>query len=164
MGKGHQLASSGFAEKALGGWSMSGILTLQSGMPFAVTQATNFNAFAGFGVQRPNLVANPALPSDQRTAQQWFNVSAFTAAPQFTLGAASRNPVRGPHFHNFDFALIKNTLMAEGLALQFRGEIFNFANIAPLGQPNAVLGAAGFGSITSAGDPRVVQLALKLMF
>ena len=43
-----------------------GIVTLQSGVPVAVTQTTNFNAFAGFGVQRPNLVGDPELPADER--------------------------------------------------------------------------------------------------
>ena len=54
--------------------------------PVAVTQATNFNAFAGFGVQRPNLVADPALPAGARTPEEWFNPRAFAVAPVFTLG------------------------------------------------------------------------------
>lgn len=164
LGKGHRFAPWGFYNTLLGGWSMSGILTMQSGMPIAVTQATNFNAFAGFGVQRPNLVGNPTLTVGQRTVQMWFNTSAFATTPQFAIGTASRNPVRGPDYRNFDLALVKNCGIGERLTAQFRGEIFNLANIPPLGQPNAVLGASGFGSITSAGDPRVVQLALKLLF
>ncbi|HEY4424466.1 MAG TPA: carboxypeptidase regulatory-like domain-containing protein, partial [Pyrinomonadaceae bacterium] len=40
--------------KLLGGWELAGVIQLQSGLPLAVTQATNFNAFAGFGTQRPN--------------------------------------------------------------------------------------------------------------
>ena len=47
-------------------WTLTNLVTLQSGMPIAVTQTTNFNAFAGFGVQRPNLVGDPTLPADQR--------------------------------------------------------------------------------------------------
>ena len=47
---------------------------------------------------------------------------------------------------------------------RFRAEVFNLANRPPLNAPNAVAGAAGFGSITSAGDPRVLQMALKLNF
>ena len=46
-------------------------------MPIAVTQTTNFNAFAGFGVQRPNLAGDPTLPADERTPSQWFNTAAF---------------------------------------------------------------------------------------
>src|SRR6185436_15447593 len=76
------------------GWTVTGIVTLQSGVPLAVTQATNFNAFAGFGVQRPNLAGEPALPAGERTPQHWFNTAAFSVAPQFTIENASRNPVR----------------------------------------------------------------------
>ena len=88
-------------------WTVTALVTLQSGVPVAVTQTTNFNAFAGFGTQRPNLVGDPELPADERTPAQWFNTAAFAIAPQFTLGSASRNPVRGPSYRNVDLALMR---------------------------------------------------------
>ncbi|MFN8064011.1 MAG: carboxypeptidase-like regulatory domain-containing protein [Vicinamibacterales bacterium] len=145
-------------------WSVSGILTLQSGVPIAITQSTNNNAFAGFGVQRPNLVGDPALPADQRSVARWFNTAAFVAAPQFTLGSASRNPVRGPAYRNLDVAILRRAPLTNGLALELRAEAFNVLNTPALGAPNGVLGSAAFGTITTAGDPRVVQLAVKLLF
>jgi hypothetical protein len=129
-----------------------------------VTQTTNFNAFAGFGVQRPNLVGDPTLPADQRTPSQWFNTAAFATAPQFTIGSASRNPVRGPSYRDVDLALIRRVPVHVGTALEVRAEVFNLLNTPNLGTPNAVQGAANFGTITTAFDPRVVQLALKLLF
>ncbi len=145
-------------------WSLTALVTLQSGMPVAVTQTTNFNAFAGFGVQRPNLVGDPTLPEDQRTASQWFNTAAFAIAPQFTLGSASRNPVRGPSYRDVDLALMRRIPVGARQAIEFRAEVFNLFNTVNLGAPNAVAGAANFGTITTALDPRVVQLALKLLF
>ena len=145
-------------------WTMTSLVTLQSGVPIAITQTTNFNAFAGYGVQRPNLVGDPTLPADQRTATQWFNTAAFAVAPPFTLGSASRNPVRGPSYRNVDFALIRRVPVGGAQALEVRAEVFNLLNTTPLGAPSAVLGAANFGTITTAGDPRVVQLALKFVF
>ena len=62
-------------------WTLTGVLTLQSGMPLAIAQTTNNNAFAGFGTQRPNLVGDPTLPADERSVSRWFNTSAFAAAP-----------------------------------------------------------------------------------
>ena len=62
-------------------WTLTGVLTLQSGVPIAVTQATNNNAFAGFGTQRPNLIGDPTLPADERSVSRWFNTSAFATAP-----------------------------------------------------------------------------------
>ena len=164
FGKGRRFNPGGIVSRILGGFELAGVITQQSGIPLAVTQATNFNAFAGFGTQRPNVIANPNLPSSQQTTAQFFNVAAFTVAPQFTLGNSSRNPVRGPHYRNFDIALIKRINFAETRNLEFRAEAFNLTNTPPLGAPNAVLGTPGFGSITSAGDPRVVQLGVKINF
>src|SRR6185369_4000046 len=141
-----------------------GVITLQSGLPLAVTQVTNFNAFAGFGTQRPNVVADPNLSASERTTTRFFNTSDFTTASQFTIGSSSRNPVRGPQYRNADVALIKRTYFGEVRNLEFRAEFFNLTNTPPLGAPNTVLGSAGFGSITSAGDPRVIQFGLKLNF
>jgi hypothetical protein len=164
LGTGHTLNPGGFVGAIAQGWEISGILMLQSGLPLAVSQATNFNAFAGFGTQRPNRIGNPAMPGSQRAVAQWFDTSAFAIAPQFALGTSSRNPVRGPGYKDADIALIKRTPIRERANLEFRAEFFNVSNTPPLGSPNLVLGTPGFGSITSAGDPRVIQFALKLNF
>ncbi len=163
FGKGRRFNPHGVAGALLNNFELAGVVTLQSGIPIAVTQATNFNAFAGFGTQRPNLNANPNLPSSQQTTTQFFNTAAFTVAPQFTIGTSSRNPVRGPNYRNADIALIKRVLFSER-NLELRLEAFNLTNTPPLGAPNAVLASPGFGSITSAGDPRVIQLGIKLNF
>jgi hypothetical protein len=146
------------------GFSISALVTLQSGVPVPVTQTTNFNVFAGFGVQRPNLVGDPALPAGARTAGQWFNTAAFAVAPQFTLGSASRNPVRGPSYRNVDVALARRISVGGSRAVEVRAEAFNLLNTANLGTPNTVLGAANFGTITTSFDPRVLQIALKFVF
>jgi hypothetical protein len=145
-------------------WTLTGVLTLQSGMPIAVTQITNNNAFAGFGIQRPNLTGDPTLPADERLVGRWFNTAAFTAAAPFTLGTSSRNPVRGPGYRNLDIAVIRRVSLPSGQALEVRAEVFNLTNTPPLGAPNGVQGSPAFGTITSALDPRVVQLALKFVF
>jgi outer membrane receptor protein involved in Fe transport len=145
-------------------WTLTTLVTVQSGMPVAVTQTTNFNAAFGFGVQRPNLVGDPTLPADQRTPSQWFNTAAFTSAPVFTIGSASRNPVRGPSYRDVDLALIRRVPIHAGASLELRAEVFNLLNTPNLGAPNAVLGAANFGTVTTVLDPRVGQLALKLIF
>jgi hypothetical protein len=150
--------------KLLGGWSITGLVLLQSGLPFPVTQITNFNAFAGFGTQRPNLLRNTMLPAAERTIARWFDTSVFAVAPQFTLGTSSRNPVRGPGYRSADLAFIKRMPFGEGRNFEFRTEIFNLTNTPPLANPNGVAGTAAFGIITSAGDPRVLQFGLKLNF
>jgi hypothetical protein len=162
FGPSYGVGRTGLVGRLVGGWKLNAIVSVQSGLPLAVTQATNYNSFAGFSVQRPNLVGNPVL--DNPSTSMWFNTAAFQAAPQFTIGTASRNPVRAPGVRDMDLALIKLTKLTEGTNLEFRAEFFNFTNTPPLGAPAVVLGNAGFGTITSAGDPRVVQLAMKFTF
>jgi hypothetical protein len=143
---------------------VAGIVRLQSGSPIAVTQATNLNAFAGFGIQRPNRIADPTLPSGQRTTDRYFNTAAFAQAPQFTIGNSSRNPVSGPGYRAADVMLGKTFEITERVGLEFRAEAFNVTNTPPLGSPNGSFGNAAFGSITTALDPRVFELALKIHF
>ncbi len=163
FGGGRAAAPSGVLGALVSDWTVSAVLTLQSGMPLAVTQTTNNNAFAGFGTQRPNLVGDPALPADERSVSQWFNTSAFASAPAFTIGTSSRNPVRGPGYRNLDLALMRRLLSGDR-ALEVRAEVFNATNTPQFLAPNTVVGSAAFGTITAAADPRVVQLALKFVF
>jgi hypothetical protein len=145
-------------------WTIASLITLQSGVPVAITQATNVNEFAGFGVQRPNLVGDPRLSASERSPNHWFNTAAFAPAPQFTLGSASRNPVRGPSYRNVDVALMRQIRAGGSRAIEVRAEVFNVLNTPPFGPPAGVQGAANFGTITTAGDPRVIQIAVKFLF
>src|SRR5262249_23054477 len=121
VGPGRARELQGVAGALANGWTVASLVTLQSGTPIALTHATHFHAFAGFGVQRPNLVGDPTLPAGERTPAHWFNTSAFSVAPQFTLGTASRNPVRGPSYRNVDVALSRRIALAAGTALELRG-------------------------------------------
>lgn len=163
-GRGRAHSLSGWLGALANDWTITGIVTLQSGVPIAVTQATNNNAFAGFGTQRPNINGDPTLPERERSASRWFDTSVFSTAPQFTLGNGSRNPVRGPAYRNVDLALIRRVRVGGARALELRAEAFNLTNTPPLGAPNGVFGTAAFGTITTAGDPRVIQLAAKFVF
>jgi len=78
--------------------------------------------------------------------------------------ASRRLNVRGPSYRNVDLALTRLIPLGAGQAIELRAEVFNLLNTPNLGAPNAVLGAANFGTIRTALDPRVVQLALKFVF
>ena len=95
---------------------------------------------------------------------RWFNTAAFAAAPQFAIGTSSRNPLRGPGYRNLDAAVVRRVPLPRQTALELRAEVFNASNTPPLGAPNTTVGAAAFGTITTAGDPRVIQLAVKVLF
>jgi hypothetical protein len=164
FGSGRRRRLSGPLGAIANDWTATAFVTLQSGVPVAVTQLTNSNAFAGFGVLRPNLVGNPELPADQRTPAHWFNTAAFGTPDAFKIGTASRNPVRGPSYRGVDLALIRRVSINASHTIEVRAEVFNLLNIVNLGPPAAVNGAGNFGTITTALDPRVVQIAVKYLF
>jgi hypothetical protein len=164
VGRGRRLQLTGWRNLLAGGWQIAGIARAQSGSPIAVTQQPNLNAFAGFGIQRPNLLRDPHLPSASRATGRWFDTSAFAAASQFTLGSSSRNPVRGPGFRTIDLMVGKSLAVTERLRAEFRAEAFNTTNTPQLGNPNGAFGTVAFGTITAAFDPRVYELVLKIHF
>jgi hypothetical protein len=164
FGRGRARSLSGWKDILAGGWQIAGLVRSQSGSPLAVTQATNLNAFAGFGIQRPNRITNPELPADQRTTGRFFNTAAFTQAPQFTIGSSSRNPVVGPGYRTADMMVGKTFTLTERYRTELRAEAFNVTNTPPLGNPNGSFGNVAFGSITTALDPRVYEFVLKLHF
>ena len=165
LGRGYRFGSAGVISWFLGGWNVNGLITLESGMPFAITQATNFNAFAGFGTQRPMIHGPANLSAGKRTVAHYINTDAFSITPQFQLGNASRDPARGPAYRDLDLGLVKNTQFTERLVLELRGEVFNVTNTPAFAQPAATVGVANFGSITATtSDPRVLQVAGKLRF
>ena len=109
IGPGHDLHPEGIAGKFTNGWQLAGIVSIQSGLPLAVTQTTNFNAIAGFATQRPTCVAATSSLPLKRTTAEYFNTAAFQITPQFQIGTCSRNPVRGPAYRDADIAVIKRT-------------------------------------------------------
>ena len=162
-GRGHSFASHGIADVLLGGWDVDAIMSLQSGMPVTVTQATNNNSFAGFALQRPFVQGKTALPAGERKPTKFFNTDAFLTAPRFVLGNASRNPVRGPAYRDLDLALVKHFSIPEKAEIEFRAELFDVTNTPAFSQPNGSFGSPAFGSITSTTtDPRVAQFALRI--
>jgi hypothetical protein len=172
FGKGRRWMNSAPAllDHLVGGWQINNILTLMSGLPFTpVMQTSTLNT--GTGSQFPNRIASGVLPSDQRTIERWFDASAFVAPPQFTFGNSGRNILYGPGTKQIDLSLFKSFRLAEARRIEFRAEAFNAFNTPQFNNPNATIGFAGVGRITSAGNPpvyqrtpRQIQLALKLYF
>jgi hypothetical protein len=143
----------------------SGITTFQTGSPITIRTDSD-PANTGQSQQRPDLVGNPILPRGERTASRWFNTDAFAnpEPPPYRYGNAGRGLVRNPGVNNFDFSFMKNTSITESVLLQFRAEFFNIWNHTQLGTPEFEMNTVDFGTISSAASPRVVQLALKLIF
>lgn len=165
FGRGRQfLANSNRAiDAVLGGWQISSILTLQSGMPFSVSMAAPTDNTGSF--QRPNRVCDGSLPSGQRSIKDWYQLSCFTAPPVYTFGNTGRNVLIGPGLETWDLGTDKDFRITERVGLQFRGEFFNALNHPNFGLPNGSIGSTPAGTITTViTNARQIQFALRLHF
>ncbi len=147
----------------IGGWQLSGITSFQSGLPVMITQAGDVANFGGgTGGQRPDIVGNPH-DGRGRSLTRYFNVDAFRQVTRpLGIGTAPVNAVRGPGLNNWDIAIIKNFPVREGWRFQLGLETFNTFNHAQFEGVGGQLGSPAFGVVTSARDPRVMQLRAKM--
>ena len=156
-------------QSALGNWQLAGVFSTATGTPFTVYDGSSPSLqgqspeISGFLGDRPNLVGNPN--NGPKTAQQWFNTSAFQQVTQLgTFGSAGRNIVQAAGFTQWDCGVLKNFRLTEAATLQFRSEFFNILNHANFGVPNGDITSSAFGVVQSAAPPRQIQFALKLLF
>jgi hypothetical protein len=164
-----------WAEAAFGGWNISGITTLHSGLPFTPVISTD-NANTGVGSQRPTVIGTPIVLQNPLC---WFYISsnascksidpngtnAFAIAAQYTYGNGGRNILRADGLVQFDFTLMKRFRFTENKAFELRGEFFNITNTptfsAPSNQINVASGAQVGSTLNAA---RTVELAAKIFF
>jgi Carboxypeptidase regulatory-like domain/TonB-dependent Receptor Plug Domain len=160
------------ADAVLGGWTISGINSMLSGQsinltydpsaPFLATDGTKNSA-----IYRPNVTANPMLPSSQQTPAAYFNKAVVFAPTDVTqpYGNAGRNIVHSSPLYDLDLGIHKRfRLMSESRNLEFRGEVFNALNKTNFSPANGDVSSSSFGKITSTFPARQVQLALRLAF
>lgn len=146
----------------LGGWTVAGITTLESGNPVNLTVRGNPSNTGD--PNRPNVAHDWHLPAGQQSLQRWFDTSAFEINAPYTFGDAGRNLLTSPSSSNFDLAVYKTFRVTETKRLQFRAEAFNAFNTPNFGDPNAQVGNVKFGVISGASRPRNLQFGLKFLF
>ncbi len=149
----------------LGGWETSGIWNWQHGFPINISSGED-TSLTAIGNDQADVAGTPSYTSGSRgdRIQKWFTTSVFRTAKEGTFGNVGRNTLYGPGIFNIDFSAHKNIPITERLRLQYRAEFFNVLNHPILGNPGTTVTSGSFGRITSAGAPRVIQMALKLNF
>jgi Carboxypeptidase regulatory-like domain/TonB-dependent Receptor Plug Domain len=172
--------------KLLGGWQWSGITTIQSGVPFNVTNGgagsvPSDNAGVGNGLTNfasyVDVVGDPHSFSSGPSGDfgpTLYNASAFAAPRGLTFGDMGRNVLTNPSRTNFDMALFKHFAIKENLGFEFRAEAFNIFNHTEFGGPdgtcteldsdNHCVSGNGFLQVSSAHNPRIMQFGLKFIF
>ncbi len=151
-----------------GGWELSGITRLSSGAPYSIMAGVN-NSLNGENRDRADVAGNPWGVSGSRPRGErilaWFNTSAFSVNRTGFVGNSARNMMRGPAQLNSDLSISKNFPVSERFGrFQFRSEFYNVFNQVRFNNPNNVATSPAFGRITSALDPRLIQLSLKYLF
>jgi carboxypeptidase family protein/TonB-dependent receptor-like protein len=166
------------------GWQFLNITTLTSGSPFTVFSGVQQTGVGAGGTDRPDLIEIPQLSTSRTVREDYFgrgaNNASFFSVPinlpggtgpnHGRFGTLGRNTFRGPAFHDFDIALIKDTPVghrgnAELATVEFRAEFFNIFNIVNFGLPDNILRGSGFGIISrTAGTSRQIQFSLKLIY
>jgi hypothetical protein len=166
----------GAANQLVGGWQIAGITSISTGNWFTVLDSNgNFaNSDGGVGgvSQRPDFGLTPGcVPATGKLV--FFNTCLYHDPALGSFGDVGRNTLQGPGYQTWDFTIGKHFPMGERFNLEFRSDFFNIfnhpnfllANSGPQNSNNStILGAAQFGFLTAARDPRLVQLSLKLSF
>jgi len=165
--------SSGWARKLAGGWSFSGITTFATGLPVSLTENDD-NALIGANavpVDVPNFAGGHVLnDTNPRHGNPYFNSSLFSNELLGQFGTSRRRFFHGPGINNFDMALSKVTKITESKQLELRFEAFNVFNHAQFNNPDAEINdglpsqGGTFGLVTSARDPRIMQIGAKFLF
>jgi hypothetical protein len=156
------------------GWALSGIATFAKGEPIQLSEIDD-NSLSGTFADTIDVPSyNPGngplfINKNPRNSagQPYFNPNYFQQEPLGQVGDAMRRYFSGPGIYNFDMALLKDTKITEGAQLQFRAEAFNVFNHAQFNNPSGNFNNTnqdGFGFVSSARDPRIMQLALKMIF
>jgi hypothetical protein len=167
IGKGKLLNfNSSLANKLLGGWTTSGIVTVQAGTPIGVTTELSL---PGIGSVLPDVVPGQPLygPVHSRGSfnpyvDTYINANAFASPAPFTFGNAPRNlsSLRSPGFVGWDAALERKFPITERLSFSLKGEFFNVLNSVNFGTPNSDIQSPAFGKISSiVGNPRQGQVS-----
>jgi Carboxypeptidase regulatory-like domain len=158
----------GLTRSLLGGWQLNGIVLLQSGSPFSVTAGTNRSLSGGAGDRADLIGSGPvATYGDQSRAQfirKYFDTSRFALPALGTFGTAGRNILQGPGYANIDMSAFKSFRITESKSVTLRWEVFNLFNRANFNNPSGNFSSAVFGQITSAKDPRIMQVGMKFIF
>jgi hypothetical protein len=151
----------GVTNAFFGGWAIDPIVTASTGFPVNLTESTD-PSNTGQN-DRPNVVGDWHLANP--TVNEWFNTAAFVVNAPGTFGDAKRNLLRAPGLFNVDLAAHKSFQLTERVSAQLRVESFNFTNTPAFAAPDAIVtDTLNFGKIQSAGNPRQIQLGMKVLF
>lgn len=166
---GFGMKNSAIGKRVFDGWQVAGVAVAQGGTPFSILD-TSGAALYGTANSRASWAAGATVASAQGSGRtqnrlnQYYNTAAFVRSGNL-FGDSGRNILRGPAQRNIDISINKNFPIRERFGLEWRTEFFNILNISNFANPGSSITAATYGVIrNTTGNPRVIQMALKLQF
>jgi Carboxypeptidase regulatory-like domain/TonB dependent receptor len=157
------LGSSNALRALTGGWRVSGIVRILSGSYLTITSGIDTSLTNALGGDRANQILPNPYP-EKRTIDQWINRAAFGQPLDGQFGNMGVNNIIGPGSIRIDMGLTRAFKVYENHSIEVRGEAFNLPNHVNPNNPTTVLNNSLFGKITTVGDPRILQFALKYAF
>lgn len=160
-------ASAPVTRALLNDWTVSAIITLQTGTPLTITSGLDRN-LDGLTTDRADLVGDPDLDGGrprEQLIEEWFNIAAFAQPAVGNDGSAGRSIVDGPGYRNVDLGAFRDLRLAGRTTVQIRVEATNVLNIVNFNNPGTNLNApATFAKIRAARDMRRIQLGARVSF
>jgi hypothetical protein len=149
-----------------GGWRLAGITRITTGLPVQLYETDDRGLIGEFfgNLDTPIFNGEQLHFKDPRSRQPYFDPTAFSAETLGFLNTGNRRFFHGPGIDNFDLSLLKDTQVSERVSAQFRAEFFNVFNHAQFMNPTGNFNSSTFGMVLGARDPRIGQLALKILF
>jgi hypothetical protein len=147
FGRGKRYLQDGIASRLAGGWQITGVVTVMSGMPLNFTTSTGpLNAPGTDTTNSPN-IAGPVRVLHGIDTANWFDSSNFSAPPPAQFGNLGRFTTDGPGFFNLDSSLFRRFQITERWKLEFRAEGYSVTNTPQFSNPNVVFGESNFGKV-----------------
>lgn len=163
FGKDRRFINHGVAAFLVGGWQVSGVNHIESGTPLFITDSGRALNTPGT-TQVPDQVGKFKRLKAIGPGHPWFDQTAFASHPGTTLGNLGKNVYSGPGSVTFDAAVFRSFDLPERAQLQFRVDAFNAFNHPTFNNPDTAYTDVNFGSVTSAGQGRSLQLAATVKF
>jgi hypothetical protein len=157
--------SNGLVKQVLGGWQLSGVTAIRSGMPISPELGRDIAGVGSATRQRPLASGSPVLSKSERSITRWFNGSVYSQPAFGTFSSVARNVVIGPGWNVWDMSFNKYVTIKEGMRMEIRADGFNVFNHTQFnGVGTSFFTPATFGRVTSTRNERSFMVGARLQF
>ncbi len=182
FGANKQYLQHGVLAQIAGGWTLNGVFTHYSGVPFTVSSSTTSCNCPGNSQTANQILPNVSIIGTGLGGQPYFNPLAYAPVSGAAFGNSSFDTLRGPGSTNLDLNIFRDFRVTERIKVEVRGEAFNISNTPHFNNPGAnvsnlqlnsdgsIKNLNGYDTITTVNplgrliDPRYFRFGLRVIF